>query len=116
MLEPLDPEKLRALVGDDDNADYYDGGTARSFFAEDDFAEGMKNLLQVFNLWVPYVYHDKKDFTNWHIHFRVCVPCHASLDTDFNCRTPPLTPSISDPVAAPSRYSNMTDFSSHLGS
>lgn len=71
MLMPLDPEKLRTLARDDDNELCREGGTAKSLFAKDDFAGGMKNLLQVFDSWVPYVYHGKKDFKNWHIQFQV---------------------------------------------
>lgn len=70
MLMPLDPEKFRTLARDDDNELCREGGTAKSLFAKDDFAGGMKNLLQVFDSWVPYVYHGKKDFKNWHIQFQ----------------------------------------------
>lgn len=112
-IEPLDPEKLRALTGDDDNVDCHNIRAAKSFFAKDDLAEGMKSLLRAFDLWSPQLYYDQKTSTSWHIGFQVCAPRRASSNTDFDYRNTPSTPSTSDLVAVLSRYPNMADFSSH---
>lgn len=83
MLEPLDAGKLRALAGDDATGESSDLELAKSFFAKDDLAEGMKSLLEIFNLGVPSIRRDKKDSENWHIRFRVRYPCCTRSMTDF---------------------------------
>ena len=115
MLEPLDHRKIPTLVADDDKADCYDIRVAKLFCAKNDLAEVVKNLLEAFNLWTPYVFHDTNSCKNWYIHFRACASDYASSNTDIDRRTPPLTSSISDPVMALSRYVNMTDFLLRLG-
>ena len=114
MLEPLDPEKLRALTVDDDNADCLDIRAAKSSFAKDDFAGGMEKLFQIFDLWTPRLYRDKNHHTYWHIQFRVCSPFYTSFNTHFDRRILPLTPSIYNPAATASRYSVMTSFLLHM--
>ena len=100
MLEPLDAGKLRALTADEASEESSDLELAKSFFAKGGLAEGMKSLLEVFNLGIPSICRDKKNPRNWHIRFRVCYPCCTSSMTDFWRRNPPSTPFLSNPVKA----------------
>lgn len=75
MLEPLNSEKLDALLRDDDDAGCHKVSAARYFFGEQDMAQGVEALLQAFKIFNPYLLFEEKDglrdWNNWHIEFYV---------------------------------------------
>lgn len=85
MIEPLDSEILRELECDEEEVGSYHIRSAKSFFAENDVIEGVRNLLEAFGRWRwrPHLYHDHSNREKWHIQFPVhnSVPHNAQLLT-----------------------------------
>ena len=82
MLEPLDSEKLDALLRDDDDAGCDKISAARYLFEKKDLAQGMEALLQAFGVFNPYLFYEEHDgvrnWRKWHIKFYVrshVMPC-----------------------------------------
>lgn len=76
MLEPLDTESLAALLCDDDSDDDSHIGSAKSYLAKGDMAEGVFKLFEAFPLFQAQLYYDEGTYDDgitrkWHIGFKV---------------------------------------------
>ena len=104
MLEPLNPRMLRAIVGEEGDLDCRSICQAKTFFAENDVIQGLRNLLDAFGLWRAYLYHEHTCRELWYIRFRVIIPVHQTLAIDIGCRIPHSTASTSELTAAMLKY------------
>ena len=77
MLEPLDANKLGAIVCDEvcdeKTVDGYNIGSAKRHFAESDVIQGVHNLLKAFRHWSPHFYQKYKESERSHIQFGVLI-------------------------------------------
>lgn len=73
MLEPLNPQRLDALLRDDDDAGCSMISAARFFFGNQDVAHGVEALLRAFRIFNPYLFFEgmdhMRDFDQWYIKF-----------------------------------------------
>ena len=82
MLEPLDPQRLDALLRDvGDDADCLNIRAAKEYFAMNDMAEGLLALIDSFGF-KPRLYHEEGNFAKWKILFR--VRAHMSANANIN--------------------------------